>query len=197
MISSSGSHGPQLTSMAFIDGENLVFRYQDMVNAGKKANTSRLRHIPDVFIWHQNMGSLQNILRVNYYTSAVGTEEDIDRIRDRIGECEVNALLGRTRLSAHVFKKPSNSKKSKLVDITLTIDALRHAHSEHADRIYVFSGDGDFVPLVREIMRSGKQVVVGALSSGLSSEMRRMADQFLDLDTWLFLPEKPSPQAQL
>jgi uncharacterized LabA/DUF88 family protein len=186
MVSSSGAAAPQLTSMGFVDGENLVFRYQEMLEEGRKPNAHR--HIPDVFVWHPHMGSLRNLVRVNYYTSAVGTEEHINTIRDEIGQCDVTALLGNSRLCAHVFKKPSNTKKSKLVDITLTIDALRHAHSNHVDRFVIFSGDGDFVPLVREIMRAGKQVVVGAFSNGLNSEMRRIGDQFLNLDEWFFLP---------
>jgi len=64
---------------------------------------------------------------------------------------------------------------------------VRHAHDADVGAIYLFSGDGDFVPLVREIMRAGKHVIVGALSSGLAPEMKRIPDRFIDLDQWLFL----------
>ena len=175
-------------TMSFVDGENLVFRYQDMVQAGLKPNVSSITHISNIFVWHPHLrGEERDVLRVNYYTSAVGDEEKLDEIRDRIAKIiTVPSGYGR-RVCAHVFKKPKASNKAKLVDITLTIDALRHAHDNQVDTLYLFSGDADFVPLIKEIMRHGKQVVVGALSSGLSPEMRRVGDQFINLDDWFFI----------
>lgn len=174
--------------MCFIDGENLVFRYQDMCKAGAKPNASSLKHIPDVFVWHPHLhGDDRGVVRVNYYTSAVGTDEKIDDIRDEIGKHIINPAGFGRRVCAHVFKKPKASQKAKLVDITLSIDVLGHVHRDQVDCIFLFSGDGGFVPLVKEIMRNGKQVIIGALSSGLSQEMRRVGDQFIDIDSWFFL----------
>ena len=173
--------------MGFVDGENLVCRYQEMLRNGKKKNAHE--HIEDVFVWHSNMGTIRpNLVRVNYYTSAIASTDVIDEYREKIGACIVRSPIGKVRLSAHVFKKPAATKKSKLIDITLTIDALHHAYGNHVDTVVIFSGDGDYVPLVKEIMRTGKQVVVAAVSSGLSPELRRIADQFYDLDEWLFAP---------
>lgn len=179
-----------MRTMCFIDGENLVLRYQDMVKEGLRPNLTSLKHIPDIFVWHDHLrGDHRDVIRVNYYTSAVGSEEAIDLIRDEISKHVImGAGFGR-RIYAHVFKKLRDSKKSKLVDISITIDSLRHVYGDHADTFFLFSGDGDFVPLVKEILRNGKQVVVGALSSGLNQEMRRIGDQFIDLDQWFFLPK--------
>ena len=47
------------------------------------------------------------------------------------------------------------------------------------------TGDGDYIPLIQEIMRQGKQVIVGALSNGLNPKLRVVADNFIDLDCWL------------
>lgn len=175
-----------MRTMCFIDGENLVFRYQDMVKAGRKPNSSVI-HIPDVFAWHIHLRSDdKGVIRVNYYTSAVGTDEKIDKLRDEIGKHVVTPAGHGRRICAHVFKKRKSSNKAKLVDISLTIDALRQVYGDHVDTLFLFSGDADFVPLVKEIMRNGKQVVIGALSSGLSPEMRRIGDQFVDLDDWFF-----------
>jgi len=174
--------------MCFIDGENLVFRYQEMCKAGEKPNNGSIKHIPDVFIWHPHLyGDDRNLVRVNYYTSAVGTDEKIDEIREEVGKIVVNPAGYGRRVCAHVFKKPKSSNKAKLVDITLSIDALGHVHRDQVDCVFLFSGDGDFVPLVKEIMRNGKQVVIDALSSGLNPEMRRIGDQFIDIDRWFFL----------
>jgi hypothetical protein len=35
----------------FVDGENLVMRYQAMVQNGKRPKRGVV-HIPDVFVWH-------------------------------------------------------------------------------------------------------------------------------------------------
>jgi uncharacterized LabA/DUF88 family protein len=179
-----------MRTMTFIDGENLVFRFQDMCKSGRKPNSST-KHISDVFVWHQHLrGEDKNPVRVNYYTSAVGTDEKLDDLRDKIGNTIVAGAGYGRRPCAHVFKKPKSSNKAKLVDISITIDALRHVYGNQVDTVFLFSGDGDFVPLVKEIMRNGKQVVIGAFSSGLSPEMKRIGDQFVDLDAWFFEPVK-------
>jgi len=46
--------------------------------------------------------------------------------------------------------------------------------------------DGDYLPLVREVMRQGIHVTTAALSSGLTPELRRAADEFVDLDKQFF-----------
>lgn len=165
-----------------------MFRYQDMLSAGRTRNAESLTHIPNIFIWHPHLiGDERNVIRVNYYTSAVGTDESIDQIRDKIASVVVNrAGVGR-RICPHVFKKPKASNKAKLVDISIAIDALRDVYRDQVDLISLFSGDGDYIPLIKEMMRNGKQVIVGALSSGLHPEMRRVGDQFIDIDPWFFL----------
>lgn len=69
---------------------------------------------------------------------------------------------------------------------SLTIDALRHTYNDSMDILYFISGDGDYVPLVQEVMRQGKKVIVGALSDGLNPELRRIPDEFIDLDRVFF-----------
>lgn len=176
-----------MSAMCFIDGENLVFRYQDMLKNGA-VKESNVEHIQDVFVWHLGLASFLPFVRVNYYTSAVGDDCLINDMRDQIGKVHFHYGDEAARVCAHVFKKPAETKKSKIVDITLAIDALRHAHDANIDVICVYSGDADFVPLVREIMRTGKRVFVGALSSGLAPEMTRIPDRFIDLDYWIFPP---------
>lgn len=177
-----------MRTMCYIDGENLVFRYQEMLQSGLKPNSGSLIHLPDVFVWHPHLrGDEKNVIRVNYYTSAVGTDKRIDEVRDQIGKILSTPAGHGRRVCSHVFKKPKASNKSKLVDISITIDALRDVYRDQVDVAFIFSGDGDYIPLIKEMMRNGKQVVVGALSSGLSPEMRRAGDQFIDLDRWFFL----------
>src|ERR1041385_3884638 len=73
------------------DGENLVFRYQDLLNAGRKPN-SNVVHIQDVLVWHPSVTAVQgwSALRVNYYTSAVAAEDRIAELEQQIAKISVN-----------------------------------------------------------------------------------------------------------
>lgn len=62
-------------------------------------------------------------------------------------------------------------------DMDLAIDAIRQ--SANLDVIVIISGDGDFSRLVEAIQATGKRVIVGAFSN-VSTELRRMADQYID-----------------
>ena len=64
----------------------------------------------------------------------------------------------------------------------MTLDILTNVYQNNLDTVYIVSGDGDFIPLIKECIRFGKHVHVAALSSGLSPELRYEADQFLLLD---------------
>jgi uncharacterized LabA/DUF88 family protein len=90
------------------------------------------------------------------------------------------------RLVPQVRKRSSKSRKESVCDTAITVEALRAAHREQAQKVVIFSGDGDFIPLYQELMHSGKEVVVGAFSSGLSREVAMVVDTFLDLDTLYF-----------
>ena len=70
------------------------------------------------------------------------------------------------------------------MDIELTVDAMETA--DHVDHIVLFSGDGDFRPLVEAVQRKGVRVsVVSTIRSQppmISDELRRQADNFIELD---------------
>jgi len=56
---------------------------------------------------------------------------------------------------------------------------------EHIDQMVLFSGDGDFRPLVKAVQRRGVHVtVVSTISSQppmIADELRRQTDVFIDL----------------
>lgn len=176
--------------MVLADGENLVFRYQDMIKAGKRPNPN-VTHISDVFVWHPNIAAVGNwsVVRVNYYTSAVAADDRIAELEQRVSKMVVHRNREPdTQICPRIFKKEAKSKKTKIVDISICIDALRHSYHGHVDAILLLSGDADYLPLVKEIMRNGTQVWVAALSDGLSPKIPSAADRFIDLDQWFFLP---------
>jgi len=175
------------------DGENLVLRYQASLEDGEKEKEKTL-YIPDVLVWHPEITRAfdMEVIRASYYTTKVGDENKIDKTCKLIAGYGYEFKLGQSegygkgRLVPHVFKKEKTSKKTKSVDINLTIDALRHTYNDSLDILFLLSGDGDYIPLIKEVMRQGKKVFIGAFSNGLNPTLLHIADKFFNLDNWLF-----------
>ena len=65
-------------------------------------------------------------------------------------------------------------------DVGITIDAVKIAPS--VDTIVLVSGDGDFVSLVEYLKNQGKRVEVIAFGKSASLNLKKVADEFIDLD---------------
>jgi uncharacterized LabA/DUF88 family protein len=182
-------------AICLIDGENLVVRYQEMLLAGRQAKPDNA-HIKDTFIWnHTLLGTPveAELLRVQYYTSVVGDSDRVEAVRNEIQSQMFTFGPQKSfewrRLRGIVFKKSSKSKKTKNVDLQIVIDALMHSTSRHIETLYLVTGDGDFLPLVDEIMRLGIRVELFSLSSGHSKELSQRVDAFTLVDSKLFTRE--------
>lgn len=185
-------------SILLVDGENLTMRYQAMLAEGRVPKAG-VKHSRDVYVWQSSLGGTAiintDLIRINYYTSVVADDDGVNRFRSEIGEFTYHVdgdFYGICQLLPRVYKKPKKSTKSRLVDINITIDAMRHAYSNAVDVIYLFSGDGDFVHLVEEIARSGRKVCLAAFSSGLEPRLVSSVDRFTLLDDFYF--EAVAPQ---
>ena len=173
------------------DGENLVLRFQALLAEGAQ-QTEGTRYQKDTYVWHPNIVSydFMDIVRVSYYMTYVGNAETDAALKKTINEVKYSSRAHRgdvksvRRLVPHTFKKEKGSAKIKSVDINMTIDALRHTYNDSIDALFLLSGDGDFVPLIEEVMRQGKRVMVGAFSSGLNPRMENVGDDFVLLDQW-------------
>jgi len=70
------------------------------------------------------------------------------------------------------------------MDIELAVDALEAA--DHVDHIVLFSGDGDFRPLVEALQRKGVRVSVCSTMRSqppmIADDLRRQADNFIELE---------------
>jgi len=64
-------------------------------------------------------------------------------------------------------------------DVAIAVDSLRLAPS--LDAVIICSGDGDFIPLVKQLQSMGKQVEIIAFSKSASSKLQEAADDFVDL----------------
>lgn len=184
-------------SISFVDGENLTMRYQALLKDGRTPHTGVV-HRPDVFVWNPYIARPvidTDMIRINYYTSMVGDDDAVTALRELIAAQRFHGhadYYGPCQLHPRVYKKPQKSTKSRLVDINIAIDSMRHAYTRAVDVVYLFSGDGDFVELVEDIGRSGTRVCVAAFSSGLDARLRLVADRFYLLDD-LFFAAAPAP----
>jgi len=178
--------------MIFVDGENLVFRYQEMLESGRLP-VREVIHIKNVFVWHPRLTQLSfmNLIRVSYYSSMVGDSEKLDDIRQQIAFIPVQYSTvmdsDNTAICPYIYKKEKQSQKTRYVDINLTIDVMRTAYGDAADCIHILSGDGDYIPVINEVMRQGKKVIVWAFSSGVNKQLTYTPDEFKYLDDIFFI----------
>lgn len=178
-------------SVILVDGENLVLRFQQMYKTGNYAISQQTKYIPDVLLWNDQWFSMWEIdnFRVNYYQSVIGSHELITEVERKISKCynyqHGNYYKG-CNLTPCIFKKDSRTFKSRLVDINITVEAMRMAYSDQVDVVCFISGDGDFIEVYNDLKRRGKQVCVAALSSGLNPRVPISVDRFIDLDSVLF-----------
>lgn len=182
---------PTRRMMVFADGENLVFRYQEMIKKGFVPRDD-MSHEPDVFVWFNGFTQLalqHEILRATYYTYVVGDDARVASIRGRLRSMQFSkhmASLLPSALSPCVFKKDQRSRSGKGVDIQLSVDMMSHVYRGNVDSVLLLSGDGDYAPLLDEVKRAGVLVYVSAFSEGFNSALKDRADAVYELDgtTW-------------
>jgi len=184
-------------AMIFVDGENLVFRYQAILAKGRTPHADVVHSI-DEYVWRDEFEfrGMPEIIRAYYYTSITGDQDKIISTEESLKALKVLAVVDRVggeeeymerNLHPVVFRKPKKAMKSKGVDIQMTVDILMHAFRDNIDSIYLFSGDGDYKPVLEEAVRLGKNIHVGAFSDGLNPVLPRLADEFIDLDKEYFV----------
>ena len=197
-------------ALIFVDGENLVFRYQEMIADGRKPAPGNV-HIKDCFIWNQKIldDHLWNLKRIAYYTSVIGDDVKVRQVREQIAATKFqvrvspigdSGALYATRsgqIVPFVRKKNTKSKKESICDVALSVDVMRSCYRDHASTIWLFTGDGDFLSLLSEVVHNGKLAYVSAFSSGLCDEIPFVVDEFLLLDKYFFADEEPTPPAAI
>jgi uncharacterized LabA/DUF88 family protein len=188
------SHQPSFKRMmAFIDGENMVLRFQDMEKAGFLKRDG-LFHVPDTCVWSTEAIQLEGqteIYRAVYYTYFIGDDGGVEDFNSKIKQLNfpkgTSALPN--NLKPHVRKK-NKGTRGKGVDIKLTVDVLSSVYNNTLDIVYLISGDGDFLPIIKEAQRHGKLVYLAAFSSGLNSKLLNYVDKYYCLDDVFFQTKK-------
>jgi uncharacterized LabA/DUF88 family protein len=154
----------------FIDGANL---YATAKQLGFDMDYRRLL---------KEFQSRGNLIRAFYFTTLVESEE-YSSIRPLVDWLDYNGYRVITK-AAKEFTDASGRRRVKgNMDVELAIEMLELA--PHLDQIYLFSGDGDFRPLVEAVQRKGVKVsVVSSITTNppmVSDELRRQCDEFVEI----------------
>ncbi len=123
-----------------------------------------------------------NLIRAFYFTTLIESEE-YSSIRPLVDWLDYNGYRVITKAAKEFTDATGRRRIKGNMDIELAIEMLELA--PHLDQIYLFSGDGDFRPLVEAVQRKGVKVsVVSTVSTSppmVSDDLRRQCDEFIDL----------------
>ncbi len=122
------------------------------------------------------------LLRAFYYTATIEDQEYCS-VRPLIDWLDYNGYTVVTKPTKEFVDASGRRKVKGNMDIELAVDAMELA--AYVNEIVLFSGDGDFRPLVAALQRRGTRVtVVSTIASQppmAADELRRQADLFIDL----------------
>ncbi len=119
------------------------------------------------------------LIRAYYYTAIIDDQAH-DPLRPLIDFLTYNGYAVVTKPAKRMTDRSTGQQFLKgNMDIELAIDLLELAPA--IDHAVLFSGDGDFRRLVEAVQRRGVRVTVVSAMRTLADELRRQADQFVDL----------------
>ena len=123
------------------------------------------------------------MLRAFYYTALLENDE-YSPIRPLVDWLNYNGFTMVTKAAKEFTDSQGRRKIKGNMDIELTVNAMELA--PHVDHIVLFSGDGDFRPMVESVHCQGVRVsVVSTIRSQppmIADELRRQCDNFIELD---------------
>ena len=154
----------------FIDGANLFATAKTL---GFEIDYRRLL---------KEFESRATLVRAFYYTTII-EDQEYSSIRPLIDWLDYNGYAVVTKPTKEFIDASGRRRVKGDMHIELAVDAMEL--SKHIEEMVLFSGDGDFRPLVEAMQRRGVQVTVVSTISAhpvlIADELRRQADVFLDL----------------
>ena len=131
------------------------------------------------------LASKCHVVRANYYTTLI--EQDDGHI-PAMGLSDWLAFHGYNVISHRrkSYGDDTNIQTSRTaIAVAMTVDMLEFA--AHVEHVILIAGQGDFIPVVRALQRRGIRVTListtaGEPSSIVSEDLRRIADNFIDLE---------------
>jgi uncharacterized LabA/DUF88 family protein len=137
------------------------------------------------------------MVRAFYYTAIIENEE-YSPLRPLVDWLDYNGFALVTKPAKEFTDSTGRRKIKGNMDIELAVDAMEMA--DHVEHIVLFSGDGDFRPLVEALQKKGVRVsVVSTIRSSppmIADSLRRQADNFIELEELkdvIGRPPRPMP----
>ena len=122
------------------------------------------------------------LVRAIYYALTVPEEEEAG-VRRLLDWLDGNGYLVREKSIRESGDANGSRTRRGSVSLQMAVDALEMA--SRIDRLILFTGDSDLVPLVKAVQRKGVRVTaVSTLASKppvIAKELRRQVDQFVDM----------------
>ena len=169
----------------FIDGANLY------------AATKALGFDIDYKLLRSEFMRRGKMVRAFYYTAIIENEE-YSPLRPLVDWLDYNGFALVTKPAKEFTDSTGRRKIKGNMDIELAVDAMEMA--DHVEHIVLFSGDGDFRPLVEALQKKGVRVtVVSTIRSSppmIADSLRRQADNFIELEELkdvIGRPPRPMP----
>lgn len=114
-------------------------------------------------------------IRAYYYTVVTGAKDTVVDATE--------AKLWEIGFTPRVLWKAKQKKKCKAVDSSISIDMLSAAYENQFDLVEIWTGDADYIPLIKAVKRLGKIVVCCFFGKdyGLSRELKLSCDRYCDI----------------
>lgn len=177
--------------MSLLDREKMFNRERIalFVDGSNAYATAKAMNIDIDYSKLRNKIALQgNLVRAYYYTALIEGRR-ADSIQPLVDWLSYNYWEVRTKKAKVFINNDGREKVKGNMDIDMVMDMVKLTDSGRIDVMYLFTGDGDFVPVLDYVQNKGVRVVV--ISSlvvrppMIADELRRKCDQFIDLQEWV------------
>jgi uncharacterized LabA/DUF88 family protein len=132
------------------------------------------------------------LIRAHYYT-AILEDQEFSPLRPLVDWLDYNGYAVVTKAAREFTDSQGRRRVKGNMDIEIAVDMFEA--SAYADHLILFSGDGDFTPLIECVQRRGSRVsVISTVKSNpplAADDLRRQADNFIDLADILPLIGRP------
>jgi uncharacterized LabA/DUF88 family protein len=172
---------PNESFAVFIDGANA---YGTTKAIGMDMDYKKLR----LYFTRQD----SRLVRIYYYTAML-PENEFNSIQPLVDWLDFNGYSVVTKPAKEFTDKAGVRRVKGNMDIEMAIDILEM--SSHIQHAVLFTGDGDFRHLVEVIQRKGVRVTVVSTMKFIADELRRQADEYVDLEDFRVLVERARNEA--
>lgn len=128
--------------------------------------------------------SSTKLIRAYYYTAILDNGE-YNAIRTLTDWLDYNGFCLKSKPAREYIGTDGRRTVKGNMDVEIAVDAMELGH--RIDHAVLFSGDGDFRSLIEALQRQGIRVTVVSTTRTqppmAADDLRRQADQFIELDT--------------